>query len=76
MSTTARKARKRAGIKFERTSKAATPLYARSGFQRLSEDKQKDLAADRGHVLTGRDLKVLAKLRPAKQIRTPRNYSR
>lgn len=76
MSTAARKARKKAGIQFEKPAKTATPFFDRDSFKRLPEKQQDAIAAAHGRELTPAIKELLDKLRPPRQNRHVRNYSR
>lgn len=76
MSTTERKARKRAGIRLEKAAKEATPFFDREDFKRKSEKKQDEIAAAHGRTLTPQIKDLLAMLRPPKAHRQVRNYTR
>lgn len=76
MSTTARKARKKSGIPFTKPAKEATPFFDRESFKRLSAKKQDEIAAAHGHELTPAIKEVLDQLRPPRQRRQVRNYTR
>lgn len=76
MSTSARKARKRAGIQFQHPVKEATPFFDREAFKALPEKKQERIAAAHGRELTAEIKEVLALLRPPRPARPVRNYTR
>lgn len=75
MSTSARKARKKAGIPFTKPTKEATPFFARASFIKLTEKEQERIADDRGFELTAKSKETLAALRPPR-TRQVRNYAR
>lgn len=63
MSTTARKARKRAGVKFERTPKTPTPLMERSWFAALVRGPVGTRHADRVQPRSAAKIKRALKAR-------------
>ncbi|MCI2958187.1 hypothetical protein MN032_10810 [Agromyces atrinae] len=75
MSTTERKARKRAGIPFQKAPKVGTPLIERQGFRSLSKLRQTKLLNARGIKLSGREAKKLDQARPNRE-RHVRNFTR